>query len=88
MAFTFNTLSRVATSAGFTQYMYATADAKNVVDAANYFLDAVDFLNVNDVIMVKASDAVGQVIVNAVTTGASPAIDTGDVDAITATDSR
>ena len=85
MAFTFNTLSRVATAAGFTQYMYATADAKNVVDAANYFLGASDFLNVNDVIMVKASDGVGQVIVNTVS---ATAVDTGDVDAITATDSR
>lgn len=85
MAFTFNTLSRVATAAGFSQYMYATADAKNVVDAANYFLGASDFLNVNDVIMVKASDGVGQVIVNSVS---ATAVDTNDLDAITATDSR
>ena len=42
--------------------MYATSDAKNTVDAANYFLGAADFLNVNDVIMVKASDGVGQVM--------------------------
>ena len=85
MAFTFNTLSRVAQGAGFTQYMYAPSDAKNTVDAANYFLGAADFLNVNDVILVKASDGVGQVIVNAVS---ATAVDTGDVDAITATDSR
>lgn len=85
MAFTFNTLSRVCQGAGFTQYMYATSDAKNTVDAAGYFNGAADFLNVNDIIIVKASDGVGQVIVNDVTAGA---VDTGDVDAITATDSR
>tara|TARA_Y100001970_G_scaffold257205_1_gene335634 strand:+ start:1124 stop:1381 length:258 start_codon:yes stop_codon:yes gene_type:complete len=85
MAFTFNTLSRVAQGAGFTQYMYATSDAKNTVDTAGYFNGAADFLNVNDIILVKASDGVGQVIVNDVTAGA---VDTGDVDAITETDSR
>ena len=84
MAFTFNTLSRVAQGAGFPQYMYATTDAKNTVDAG-YFNGASEFLNVNDVILVKASDGVGQVIVNANSAGV---VDTGDVDAITATDSR
>jgi hypothetical protein len=85
MAFTFNTLSRVAQGAGFTQYMYATSDAKNTVDTAGYFNGASDFLNVNDVIMVNASVGVGQVIINANSAGV---VDTGDVDAITATDSR
>ncbi|QDP54968.1 MAG: hypothetical protein Tp1123SUR197351_26 [Prokaryotic dsDNA virus sp.] len=85
MAFTFNTLSRVCQGAGFTQYMYATSDAKNTVDASGYFNGASEFLNVNDVILVKASDGVGQVIVNANSGGT---VDTGDVDAITATDSR
>ena len=94
MAFTFDTLSRVCQTAGksgstdvfFTMYIYATADAKNAVDAANYFNDAAGFLNTGDVILAKTSDGTGfmQVVSNDGT-----AVDTGDVDQlITATDSR
>ena len=94
MAFTFNTLSRVwqtggvmpnGTTVSCTMYMYATVDAINTVDAANYFNSAASFLNVDDVILVKASDGVGFV---KVLSNDGTAVDTGDVDAITATDSR
>ena len=94
MSFTFDTLSRIGQTAGkasdgsnvdCTMYMYATADAKNTVDAANYFNTASSFLNVGDVILVKASDGVGWVQIDSNSGGA---VDTADVDAITATDSR
>ena len=94
MAFSFDTLSRVGQTAGksgstdvfFTMYIYATADAKNTVDAANYFNSAAGFLNIGDVILAKASDGIGfmQVVSNDGTS-----VDTGDMDQlITATDSR
>ncbi|MBK25933.1 MAG: hypothetical protein CME70_18170 [Halobacteriovorax sp.] len=94
MAFSFDTLSRIGQTAGksgvtdvnFTLYIYATADAKNAVDAVDYFNDAAGFLNPGDVILAKASDGIGfmQVVSNDGTT-----VDTGDMDQlITATDSR
>jgi hypothetical protein len=56
MAFTFTTLAPIGGGGDVKHYSYDTGDAIATVIAASYFNGAVDFLNVDDWIMVNASD--------------------------------
>lgn len=53
MAFTRSSLARLGTanSDAGAMWIYSTADAMTVVRAADYFLEAIDELKVNDVIV-------------------------------------
>jgi len=83
MAFDFTKLSRVAQGAGFTQYMYVSADNKATADTSGYFNGASDFLNVGDVIMAKLSDGTGHMVVSA---NDGTTVDCNDLNAFATTD--
>jgi hypothetical protein len=84
MAFEFKKLSRVASSAGFTQYMYVSADNKAVADSSGYFNAASGFLNIGDVIMAKLGEATGHMVVSA--NSAAGVVDVNDMNAFATTD--
>jgi hypothetical protein len=95
MAFDRNYLTKVGPSGGKAGclWMYRTTDASTAVDAAGYFNNASDVLQIGDVIMVAtvtgvdAPTAVSTVFMQIVNANASGVVDVTDGIAITATDS-
>jgi hypothetical protein len=87
MAFTYTNLTSLAGGNGFTLWHYSTTDAKATVDAADYFLDAVDRLVVGDVIICSDTN-VPTTTLMVVLTNTGSAVDVSDGTAISLTDSR
>lgn len=87
MAFTQNNLQKVGGGLGGANalYMYTTSDASTVVDAADYFLSAIEQLQLNDVIISVSNNVVKiMYVVNKTATS----IDVTDGTAVAATDNR
>lgn len=69
-------------------WSYTSADAKTAIDAAGYFNDASDLLNIGDLIYVHASTGGTRTYsLHPVVSNASGVVDVGDGTAISATDS-
>ena len=72
--------------ANLSLYAYASAaDTRSQIDAAGYFDGASKFFRVGDFVFVSAADGFGVAVVNA---NANGVVDTADVLAVGAADSR
>lgn len=89
MAFSRSGLSRIGSSAGDapTIYSYTTTDTIATVNTADYFLDAINEIEVNDVIFVASSTG-GTPVISIVycNSNTGSAIDVTDGLTVTATD--
>lgn len=87
MAFVRTDLSLMASSAGNNIWFYRSNDTLAVIDTADYFLTAIDYLNAGDAIFLYAdidgTPAHGLAVVNSNT---GTAIDTADATALAAAD--
>lgn len=88
MAFDSSNLNRLAGASGVALWHYTTTDAVADVNTEDYFENAADMLNINDVIFVVSSTGTTPVVTttyfNGVTSGS---VDIVNGDVITATDS-
>ncbi len=90
MAFTRSSLARIGTanSDAGAVWIYKSADAIGTVRAANYFLDAVDEIKLNDVIfLVTSTGGTPAVHISYCNSNTGSAIDIVDGQVIAATDS-
>lgn len=87
MAFIRTDLARVATGGGNSIYLYRTADTAATVDTADYFVNAVDMLNVGDLLYVLSgiggTPAYGLMVV---LSNSGTAVDVSDAVALGAVD--
>ena len=90
MAFTRSSLARIGTanSDAGAVWIYKSADAIGTVRAANYFLDAVDEIKLNDVIfLVTSTGGTPAVHISYCNSNTCSAIDIVDGQVIASTDS-
>ena len=88
MAFSASGLTNLATASGVNLWNYTTADTIADVNTADYFLDAIDMIRVNDVMIVVTSTGGTPVVSHAYcNSNTGSAIDIVNGVAITATDS-
>ncbi|OUU63400.1 MAG: hypothetical protein CBC24_09190 [Candidatus Pelagibacter sp. TMED64] len=90
MAFVKNDLSLVSYSGnGFHIWHYTTNDTSNTVDAANYFNEAANEMNVGDIIFanidVDGTPSYGMMVVNA---NSGTAVDVANVTSLSGSDDR
>jgi N-acetylmuramic acid 6-phosphate (MurNAc-6-P) etherase len=89
MAFDSANLIRIGGGSGQNLWYYSTTEAQTVVDAASYFDDAANMLNVNDVIICITATGGTPVVTHAyVNANDGSTVDIVNGVAITATDSR
>ena len=94
MAYGASGLTRLSSGGGGNLWLYRSTDASTAADAAGYFNDAVNFLNIGDVILyqqVRGSataptsiTATGFLVVNA---NSGTVVDTTDITSVQASDS-
>lgn len=88
MAYTASSLTRLSGGSGVSLWHYTTADTIATVNTADYFLDAIDMIRVNDVIITVTSTGSTPVVSHAYcNSNSGSAIDIINGVAITATDS-
>lgn len=88
MAFSASGLTNLATASGVNLWNYTTADAIADVNTADYFLDAIDMIRVNDVMIIVSSTGGTPVVSHAYcNSNTGTAIDIVNGVAITNTDS-
>ena len=85
MAYEASNLTRLAGASGVSLWHYTTTDAFSVVRAEDYFENAADMLNINDVILVVSASGGTPVVTltyfNGVTSGTVDIVDGNTVDA-------
>ena len=88
MAFSASGLTNLATASGVNLWNYTKADAIADVNTADYFLDAIDMIRVNDVMIIVSSTGGTPVVSHAYcNSNTGTAIDIVNGVAITNTDS-
>lgn len=88
MAFSASGLTNLATASGVNLWNYTTADAIADVNTADYFLDAIDMIRANDVMIIVSSTGGTPVVSHAYcNSNTGTAIDIVNGVAITNTDS-
>ena len=88
MAFSASSLTNLATASGVNLWHYTTADTIADVNTADYFLDAINMIRANDVMMIVTSTGSTPVVSHAYcNSNTGTAIDIVNGVAITATDS-
>jgi hypothetical protein len=86
MAFTSNSLSLFGTANGFSMWIYTTTDSIATVNSVSYFTgDAVNMLNVRDIIIVLDTDTPTTSLCNVLSNNGT-AIDISDGTTIVETD--
>lgn len=88
MAFSASSLTNMATASGVNLWHYTTADTIATVNTADYFLDAINMIRANDVMIIVTSTGSTPVVSHAYcNSNTGSAIDIVNGVAITATDS-
>lgn len=88
MAYSASGLTNLATASGVNLWNYTTADAIADVNTADYFLDAIDMIRTNDVMIIVSSTGGTPVVSHAYcNSNTGTAIDIVNGVAITNTDS-
>lgn len=88
MAYSASGLTNLATASGVNLWNYTTADAIADVNTADYFLDAIDMIRANDVMIIVSSTGGTPVVSHAYcNSNTGTAIDIVNGVAITNTDS-
>ena len=89
MAYDSANLIRIGGGSGQSLWYYSTTDAQTVVDAAGYFNDSANMVNVNDVIICITATGGTPVVTHAyVNANDGSTVDIVNGVAITSTDSR